>query len=669
MGLTDRWRMRESASASSSAALVRGGDSNSGGDADVNQTGCGDCDGTGTTAGGDVCASCDGTGWVDSMSESDSPDDKSSAPGPDEKTCPTCNGKGKIRGGAVDCPDCDGSGKVSKDSMKESAIERDFAALAGTTVIDVFGDGSLRESSVERMSEKDFSSDDRKALAAKGQAIPVRNDAGEITGGSYPIETADDVDAAIKAYGRNPTPTVKAHIIKMAQKVGTKAQVDQAKSLGSSDSVKEAAAAPEILARLEALESQAPRLRQLESMREAKPGQMTSTYSQPTRVKTSGGEEGYGVILIREGMGNSEDARWYTGQAIQEMCESGYAEGMQAYADHPDMEEEELRPERSVKHLVGHYRDVTFKEADKNGPARAEAVFVPLTLNEAHPTYGWVVTLAEAASKSTGPQPLCGISLYGAAAGDYGERPDGSTGSIATMIRPQSGDIVTNAGAGGGFLRRLMESARAARKTTSKESSDMTPEQAKIAFDSAAALREAGKTEQADKLEASIPTDQLTPLREAAKASAPAPSASESAELARLRAENQSLRESGQKDKELLGRFTGMMDITAALREAEPEMNDTDIRHFVSMAESRRLTDKGDIKAMVEAERSREQDLFDRVLSKVRESQPEFDIEGIIPGWAPPKDENGESGSQAAATDALREAGVPMKKLPDPAAA
>lgn len=43
----------------------------------------------------------------------------------DTKTCPTCNGSGKIMEGHRQCPDCNGSGKVAADFEKSDSIEAD----------------------------------------------------------------------------------------------------------------------------------------------------------------------------------------------------------------------------------------------------------------------------------------------------------------------------------------------------------------------------------------------------------------------------------------------------------------------------------------------------------------------------------------------------------------
>jgi hypothetical protein len=437
---------------------------------------------------------------------------------------------------------------------------------------------------------------------------------------------------------------------------------------------KEAEAFAGMMARINALEDG---LRETASLRESKPGSMAAVYSNPTRVRTSDGREGYKVVLIREGKGNAEDDNWYTSGAIKEMCESGVAEGMQAYANHPDLEEEENRPERDVKHLVGSYADVTFKEA--GGKPRAEAVFVPLSTDENHPTYGWVVTLAEAASKSTAPQPLCGISLYGFSAGDFGQRPDLSEGRVVTLIRPTSGDVVTNAGAGGEFVRRLMESARRLRRATTTERTEPM---------------EIGtfKTQMAEALktlrEADTDEKRTTAMKEverlegeASKIDAPAamPSTVEAMteaapalvktlrEAATKKVEEEKealatqLREAQAKLSEADTFISGITDVQGlvkAIREAGVT-DEVEVRHFVHQAKVRKLSEAADVKDMVEGERAYVKAQEDKQLKALREAMNAYDlpeVEGAFGRTPEGGDTTGTGG-----VDLLRESGVPLK--------
>ena len=81
----------------------------------------------------------------------------------------------------------------------------------------------LTAEAIEKMDDvakREFSSDERKAAAKQGQALPD---------GSFPIKTVGDLENAIRAYGRaKDKAAAKAHIIK------------RAKALGASDKIPEA---------------------------------------------------------------------------------------------------------------------------------------------------------------------------------------------------------------------------------------------------------------------------------------------------------------------------------------------------------------------------------------------------------------------------------------------
>lgn len=77
----------------------------------------------------------------------------------------------------------------------------------------------------------------------------------------------------------------------------------------------------------------------------------------------------YKVILIQEGLGNLKDCYYYTKKAL----ESGVTlfEGKKIYADHPDAVQEQIRPERSVRDIIGHYENCRLEE--DNGCAQLVA--------------------------------------------------------------------------------------------------------------------------------------------------------------------------------------------------------------------------------------------------------------------------------------------------------
>lgn len=111
------------------------------------------------------------------------------------------------------------------------------------------------------------------------------------------------------------------------------------------------------------------------------------------------------------------------------------------------------RPERSVRQLVGRFESARFVEGKR---AEVRALFHPIT----GPGYEWVTSLVESAIESGGG--LIGISIDGCGETDGTQEIGGQTyDMIREVTHLGSADIVTQAGAGGGFVRKLQESVRA----------------------------------------------------------------------------------------------------------------------------------------------------------------------------------------------------------------
>ena len=68
------------------------------------------------------------------------------------------------------------------------------------------------------------------------------------------------------------------------------------------------------------------------------------------------------VKLIEEGLGNFKDCFYYTKEALAQSC--ALFEGKKMYANHPDAIEEQTRPERSVRDIVGNYENIKMEEDD-----------------------------------------------------------------------------------------------------------------------------------------------------------------------------------------------------------------------------------------------------------------------------------------------------------------
>lgn len=166
----------------------------------------------------------------------------------------------------------------------------------------------------------------------------------------------------------------------------------------------------------------------------------------------------YEATIIREGPGNPSDKNAYSREALQEAVRQGLFEGLQAYADHQTPTEEREQPERSVRKLVGHFREARLVQ--EGGRVAVRARFVPIT----GPGYEWVQSLIESSLGSPEGKPLIGISIDG-----YGHAPDtqeinGRTYNLVREITALgSADLVTRTATGGRFHRKLSESLRDAR--------------------------------------------------------------------------------------------------------------------------------------------------------------------------------------------------------------
>lgn len=491
-----------------------------------------------------------------------------------------------------DCPSCD-------DGMNSDGTPCDTCDGAGWT--------SIREA--------ELSTAARKSLPKSDFAIPAKAPGS----GSYPIgDIAHARNALARSSGKPEEDTVKAAVYKRYPqlKPGSTSEAD----------------------RVTVLTDEARRLR------EGRKDILATTHGPVTSATTSHGLNGFAMTLIKEGQGSTG---YYTPAALREFVESKRGEGMQAYADHPSLDQEANLPERSVRDLVGTWHD--HKIAEAAGKTSIHSIFVPIK----GPGYEWINTLAEAASSHPGPKPLAGVSLYGESEGDFADLPDGTYGYLPARLMPSSGDIVTNAGAGGGFARELLESLRRARgtQTTTQEriTVNATELQSKIreahgklaAADTdekrAAALGELDQLANAD-------IDTPEPTVEALTESAPALLTSLREAAATEAAKDvEGLREQNRELALKVGLFAQDQDARRVVREAE--IAEPEQEWFVNEIKTRNLREADSMKAFVEAQIARDQ--------RIRESF--FADTAGVEGFPSRTPSNGNSDHGAAA---LREAGL-----------
>ena len=115
------------------------------------------------------------------------------------------------------------------------------------------------------------------------------------------------------------------------------------------------------------------------------------------------------VALIQEGLGNLRDCYYYTREALENAASTAAFEGKKCYADHPSASEEQDRPERSVRDIIGHFENVHIEEAS-DGSAKLVADLIMLPAQ----SFEWSRTLVASAIRFARKYPdreLVGLSI------------------------------------------------------------------------------------------------------------------------------------------------------------------------------------------------------------------------------------------------------------------
>lgn len=179
------------------------------------------------------------------------------------------------------------------------------------------------------------------------------------------------------------------------------------------------------------------------------------------------GHKLFEVQLIEEGLGNFNDAYYYHREALESAVP--LFTGLKIYADHPSILEEETRPERSVRDILGHFENLSVS-GDKEEQAKLVGKVDVLSSEK------WAIARMQRAIENAKKFPdkdFVGLSIN--AAGDAEETPIDEVISWApASARPKlieakangidsvkvvrnlksaiSCDFVTEAGAGGKIL-------------------------------------------------------------------------------------------------------------------------------------------------------------------------------------------------------------------------
>lgn len=182
------------------------------------------------------------------------------------------------------------------------------------------------------------------------------------------------------------------------------------------------------------------------------------------------GHKKFRVVLIREGMGNFGDAFYYNRDALDSAV--GLFAGSKIYADHPSSTEEETRPERSVRDVLGHYENLAVQIAEDGCGELAADVDVLATET-------WAIARMQRAIENAEKFPdkdFVGLSIN--ASGDatdvpidevISQAPEGAKAKlleakangidsvrvVSALKSAVSCDLVTEAGAGGKIINLI----------------------------------------------------------------------------------------------------------------------------------------------------------------------------------------------------------------------
>lgn len=189
-----------------------------------------------------------------------------------------------------------------------------------------------------------------------------------------------------------------------------------------------------------------------------------------------------GVTIIKAGLGNQRDRNYYPPETLQRAVAEGQFKNLKAYADHQDSVSEEVQPERTIRDMVGVYKHPRFLNEGKGGRVVADLHLFRSSKWLAD-TIDDLIELKQADN--------IGLSINGR--GQTVEKQIQLAESespvnvnwVEAFTRVRSADVVTEAGAGGGF-QELLESARgtAARENKMKRLSEAQKNSIKAAVDS-----------------------------------------------------------------------------------------------------------------------------------------------------------------------------------------
>jgi hypothetical protein len=177
------------------------------------------------------------------------------------------------------------------------------------------------------------------------------------------------------------------------------------------------------------------------------------------------------VVVLSEGLGNRRDLNFYSPEAIQSLAR--ILDGRQAFMDHPTKGEEQDRPERSVRDLIGFYSDARAVQGP-NGRWRCEANLNFDDSQTGQLAFDKVKTGLEFARKFPG-QEYAGISVNGGGITEPATVEGERVNKVTEIKEIFSADLVTRPARGGKFLAITSEAKRECRSRQLTPFRTLTP--------------------------------------------------------------------------------------------------------------------------------------------------------------------------------------------------
>lgn len=197
-------------------------------------------------------------------------------------------------------------------------------------------------------------------------------------------------------------------------------------------------------------------------MPKSAPLSVFTTFQESASLRHESAKTGHhtfkGVTIIKAGLGNRRDKHFYPPEVLKEAVDAGLFHGLRAYLDHPTSVDQQIQPERTLRDLVGIYDNPRFVEG--NGSPRVVADLYVL------PSHRWLAESIQSL-RALGYGEKIGISINGRGqtVPDRMKLEEGGEPTEVFRVKKftalPSADLVTEAGAGGGF-QQLLESARGA---------------------------------------------------------------------------------------------------------------------------------------------------------------------------------------------------------------